>query len=204
MTSIFDAEQHQRRTRHACYSRIQIYFSTQSTAKLVRQRCHAFFSYSVGCESPKKVHVEQLGDILILFYLGISRLVEEGVYCAAYPLHVVSFYELLLREKLNLFWLNKRNYTQLSESDGELAIKQASVSGQSEATFSISLVLKVRIFGTRKWPFQKQFLAPTVVQRMQFCQYIFQIISENHIFLRVLPNYHQTGTKTLMDQKKTD
>ena len=73
-----------------------------------------------------------------------------------------------------------------------------------EATFSISLVLKVRIFGTRKWPFQKQFLAPTVVQRMQFCQYIFQIISENHIFLRVLPNYHQTGTKTLMDQKKTD
>ena len=69
---------------------------------------------------------------------------------------------------------------------------------------SISLVLKVRIFGTRKWSFQKQFLAPTVVQRMQFCQYIFQIVSENHIFLRVLPNYHQTGTKTLMDQKKTD
>ena len=78
----------------------------------------------------------------------------------------------------------------------------------SEQIFSRKLPLgapvKVRIFGTRKWPFQKQFLAPTVVQRMQFCQYIFQIISENHIFLRVLPNYHQTGTKTLMDQKKTD
>ena len=26
---------------------------------------------------------------LFLSHLGISRLVEEGVYCAAYPLHVV-------------------------------------------------------------------------------------------------------------------
>ena len=67
----------------------------------------------------KKVHIEQLRNVFILFYLGISRLVEEGVYCAAYPLHVVSFYELLLREKLSLFWLNKRNYAQLSDSDGE-------------------------------------------------------------------------------------
>lgn len=77
-----------------------------------------------------KVHIEQLGNVFILFFLGISRLVEEGVYCAAYPLHVVSFYnyELLLREKLSLFWLNKRNYTQLSDSDGESAIEQASVS----------------------------------------------------------------------------
>ena len=58
-------------------------------------------------------HVEQLRNVFILLFLGISRLVEEGVYCAAYPLHVVSFCELLLREKLNLFWLNKRNYTQL-------------------------------------------------------------------------------------------
>ena len=176
MTSIFDAEQHLRRTRHACYSRIQIYFPTQSTAKLVWQLGRAFFSYSVGCESQKTGHVEQLRNVFILLFLGISRLVEEGVYCAAYPLHVVSFCELLLREKLNLFWLNKRNYTQLSESDGELATEQASVSGQSEATFSVSLVLKVRIFGTRKWLFQKQFLAPTVVRRMQFCLYIFQII----------------------------
>lgn len=80
----------------------------------------------------------------------------------------------------------------------------ASLGFKARLRFAISLVLKVNTFATRKWPFQKQFLAPTVVQRMQFCQYIFQIISENHIFLRVLPNYHQTGTKTLMDQKKTD
>lgn len=79
--------------------------------------------------SHKKSSYRGVTQCFILFYLGISRLVEEGVYCAAYPLHVVSFYELLLREKLKLFWLNKRNYTLLSESDAELAIEQASVSG---------------------------------------------------------------------------
>lgn len=149
MTSIFDAEQHSRRTRRTCYSRIQIHVPTQSTAKLVWYLGRAFFSRIVLVVSHNKSSYRAVTQC---FYFVLSR--NQQISRRRSLLCSISS---SCGELLWTFTQRKAEPILVEQKELHSVVGQwwwighwASLGFKERLRFAISLVLKVRTNGLFK------------------------------------------------------